>query len=154
MKTFFQTDESINNLIIRVMLGIVLFPLWSSKTIWMVRRIPAWRHTGIPQKPAGSSNDRCSTGDTGWITGGVRIDHRIFDSFLRCGNFSHHDRCHPHVPRGEWFFYELVWKTGWRRFWISPSGHCLMHPLLIGLFSADGFIIKRFSFLLRGKTIN
>ena len=33
MKTFFQTDENINNLIIRVMLGIVVFPHGAQKLL-------------------------------------------------------------------------------------------------------------------------
>ena len=33
MKAFFQTDESINNLIIRVMLGIVMFPHGAQKLL-------------------------------------------------------------------------------------------------------------------------
>ena len=58
---------------------------------------------------------------------------------------------------GNGFFMNWSGKQGGEGFEYHLLAIALCIPLLIsggGLFSADGFIIKRFPFFLRGKTIN
>ncbi len=151
-QTFFQTDEGINNLIIRVMLGIVIFPHGAQKLL-------GWfgghglegtlgfftNQLGIPMVVAilvilgeslgalgliaGFLTRFCAAGILIIMTGAIVMAHVANGFFMNW--FGNQD--------GEGFEYHLL-----------VIALCL--PLLIsggGLFSADGLIAKRFSFLQR-----
>lgn len=157
MKTFFQTDESINNLIIRVVLGIVMFPHGAQKLL-------GWfggyglegtlgfftNQLGIPMIVAilvilgeslgalglitGFMTRLCAAGILIIMTGAIVMSHGANGFFMNWSG----------KQGGEGFEYHLL-----------AIALCL--PLLIsggGLFSADGFITKRFPFSLSRKTIN
>ncbi|MBT5551414.1 MAG: DoxX family protein [Nitrospina sp.] len=155
MKAFFQTDESINNLIIRVMLGIVMFPHGAQKLLgWFggyglegtlgfftnqmgVPMIVAilvilGESLGALGLIAGFLTRFCAAGLLLIMSGAVIMSHAANGFFMNWSG----------KQGGEGFEYHIL-----------VIALCL--PLLIsggGLFSADGYIAKRFSLWLGGKT--
>lgn len=157
MKAFFQTDESINNLIIRVMLGIVIFPHGAQKLL-------GWfggyglegtlgfftNQMGIPMFIALLVILGESLGALGLIFGFLTRFCAAGVLLIMAGAI-----VMSHAANG--FFMNWSGKQGGEGFEYHLLAIALCIPLLIsggGLFSADGFITKRFSFLLSGKTIN
>ena len=155
MKAFFQTDDSINNLIIRVMLGIVMFPHGAQKLLgWFggyglegtlgfftnqmgVPMIVAilvilGESLGALGLIAGFLTRFCAAGLLLIMSGAVIMSHAANGFFMNWSG----------KQGGEGFEYHIL-----------VIALCL--PLLIsggGLFSADGYIAKRFSLWLGGKT--
>ena len=157
MKAFFQTDESINNLIIRVMLGIVIFPHGAQKLL-------GWfggyglegtlgfftNQLGVPLIVAILVILGESLGALGLITGFLTRFCAGGILIIMTGAI-----VMSHAANG--FFMNWSGKQGGEGFEYHLLAIALCIPLLIsggGLFSADGFITKRFPFLLSGKTIN
>ncbi len=157
MKVLFQTDESLNNLIIRVMLGIVIFPHGAQKLL-------GWfggyglegtlgfftNQLGIPMIVAilvilgeslgalglivGFLTRFCAAGILIIMTGAIFMSHAANGFFMNWSG----------KQNGEGFEYHIL-----------AIALCL--PLIIsggGLFSADGFLIKYLPFLQTKKVIN
>ncbi len=154
MKAFFQTDESINNLIMRVMLGIVIFSHGAQKLLGWFGGY-GWDGTldfftgqlGVPMVVAilvilgeslgalgliaGFLTRFCAAGILIIMTGAIFMAHAANGFYMNWSG----------KQSGEGFEYHLL-------------AIALCIPLLIsggGLFSADGFIAKRCSFLQGGK---
>ncbi len=148
MKTFFQTDDSINNLIVRVMLGIVIFPHGAQKLLgWfggygyegtlgfftdkmgvpmiIAILIIAGEFFGALSLIAGFLTRLCATGILLIMSGAILMAHMPNGFFMNWSG----------AQAGEGYEYHLL-----------AIALCLV--LLIsggGRFSADGFITKRFS---------
>ncbi|MBT3366534.1 MAG: DoxX family protein [Nitrospina sp.] len=154
MRAFFQTDENINNLIIRVMLGMVMFPHGAQKLL-------GWfggyglegtlgfftNQMGVPMVIAVLVILGESLGALGLITGFLTRFCAAGVLMIMSGAV-----VMSHAANG--FFMNWSGKQGGEGFeyHILAIGLCL--PLLIsggGRFSADGFIVKRFSLLLGGN---
>lgn len=157
MKAFFQTDESVNNLFIRVMLGIVIFPHGAQKLL-------GWfggyglegtlgfftNQLGVPMIVAILVILGESLGALGLITGFLTRFCAMGILIIMTGAIFM-----SHAANG--FFMNWSGKQGGEGFEYHLLAIALCIPLLIsggGLFSADSFITKRFHFLLNGKTIN
>ena len=157
MKAFFQTDESLNNLIIRVMLGIVIFPHGAQKLL-------GWfggyglegtlgfftNQLGIPMIVAILVILGESLGALGLITGFLTRFCAAGILIIMTGAI-----VMSHAANG--FFMNWSGKQGGEGFEYHLLAIALCLPLLIsggGLLSADGFISKHFAFLLNGKTKN
>ena len=147
MRAFFQTDENINNLIIRVMLGMVMFPHGAQKLL-------GWfggyglegtlgfftNQMGVPMVIAVLVILGESLGALGLITGFLTRFCAAGVLMIMSGAV-----VMSHAANG--FFMNWSGKQGGEGFeyHILAIGLCL--PLLIsggGRFSADGFIVKRF----------
>ena len=154
MRAFFQTDENINNLIIRVMLGMVMFPHGAQKLL-------GWfggyglegtlgfftNQMGVPMVIAVLVILGESLGALGLITGFLTRFCAAGVLMIMSGAV-----VMSHAANG--FFMNWSGKQGGEGFeyHILAIGLCL--PLLIsggGRFSAGGFIVKRFSLLLGGN---
>ncbi|MBT5349230.1 MAG: DoxX family protein [Nitrospina sp.] len=154
MRAFFQTDENINNLIIRVMLGMVMFPHGAQKLL-------GWfggyglegtlgfftNQMGVPMVIAVLVILGESLGALGLITGFLTRFCAAGVLMIMSGAV-----VMSHAANG--FFMNWSGKQGGEGFeyHILAIGLCL--PLLVsggGRFSADGFIVKRFSLLLGGN---
>ena len=154
MRAFFQTDENINNLIIGVMLGMVMFPHGAQKLL-------GWfggyglegtlgfftNQMGVPMVIAVLVILGESLGALGLITGFLTRFCAAGVLMIMSGAV-----VMSHAANG--FFMNWSGKQGGEGFeyHILAIGLCL--PLLIsggGRFSADGFIVKRFSLLLGGN---
>ncbi len=157
MKAFFQTDGSINNLIIRVILGIVMFSHGAQKLL-------GWfggyglegtlgfftNQLGIPMVVAILVILGESLGALGLITGFLTRFCAAGILIIMTGAI-----VMSHAANG--FFMNWSGKQGGEGFEYHLLAIALCLPLLIsggGLFSADGFIVKRFSFLPGGRAIN
>ncbi len=157
MKTFFQTDESINNLIICVMLGVVIFPHGAQKLL-------GWfggyglegtlgfftNQLGVPMIVALLVILGESLGALGLITGFLTRFCAAGILIIMTGAI-----VMSHAANG--FFMNWSGKQGGEGFEYHLLAIALCIPLLIsggGLFSADGFITKRFPFFLSEKIIN
>jgi putative oxidoreductase len=155
MKAFFQTDESINNLIIRVMLGIVMFPHGAQKLL-------GWfggyglegtlgfftNQMGMPMVIAILVILGESLGALGLITG-------FLTRFCAAGILIIMSGAIVMVHASNSFFMNWSGKQGGEGFEYHLLAIALCLPLLIsggGRFSADGFIAKRFSLFLGGKS--
>ncbi len=147
MKAFFQTDENINNLIIRVMLGIVVFPHGAQKLFgWfggyglegtlgfftdklgvplvIAILIILGESLGALGLIAGFLTRFCATGVLMIMAGAIVMSHASNGFFMNWSG----------QQAGEGFEYHIL-------------AIALCIPLLIsggGRFSADGFISKRF----------
>jgi putative oxidoreductase len=154
MKAFFQTDENINNLIIRVMLGIVVFPHGAQKLLgWfggyglegtlgfftdklgvpliIAILVILGESLGALGLIAGFMTRFCAIGVLMIMAGAVVMSHAANGFFMNWSG----------QQAGEGFEYHIL-------------AIALCIPLLIsggGRFSADGFISKRFSTLMTGK---
>ncbi len=154
MKAFFQTDGSINNLIIRVMLGVVMFPHGAQKLL-------GWfggyglegtlgfftNQLGIPMVVAMLVILGESLGALGLITGFLTRFCAAGILIIMTGAI-----VMSHATNG--FFMNWSGKQGGEGFEYHLLAIALCLPLLIsggGLFSADGFIVKRFSFYQAGE---
>ena len=157
MKTFFQTDESINNLIICVMLGVVIFPHGAQKLL-------GWfggyglegtlgfftNQLGVPMIVALLVILGESLGALGLITGFLTRFCAAGILIIMTGAI-----VMSHAANG--FFMNWSGKQGGEGFEYHLLAIALCIPLLIsggGLFSAYGFITKRFPFFLSEKIIN
>ena len=155
MKAFFQTDENINNLIIRVMLGIVVFPHGAQKLLgWfggyglegtlgfftdklgvpfiIALLIILGESLGALCLITGFLTRFCAMGILMIMTGAIVMSHAANGFFMNWSG----------KQAGEGFEYHIL-------------AIALCIPLLIsggGRFSADGFIAKRFSILMSGKS--
>ena len=155
MKAFFQTDESINNLIIRVMLGIVMFPHGAQKLL-------GWfggyglegtlgfftNQMGMPMIIAILVILGESLGALGLIAGSLTRFCAVGILFIMSGAI-------VMVHASNSFFMNWSGKQGGEGFEYHLLAIALCLPLLIsggGRFSADGFIAKRFSLFLGGKS--
>jgi putative oxidoreductase len=147
MKAFFQTDENINNLIIRVMLGIVVFPHGAQKLLgWfggyglegtlgfftdklgvpliIAILVILGESLGALGLIAGFMTRFCAIGVLMIMAGAVVMSHAANGFFMNWSG----------QQAGEGFEYHIL-------------AIALCIPLLIsggGRFSADGFISKRF----------
>ncbi len=147
MKAFFQTDENINNLIIRVMLGIVVFPHGAQKLLgWfggyglegtlgfftdklgvpliIAILVILGESLGALGLIAGFMTRFCAMGVLMIMAGAVVMSHAANGFFMNWSG----------QQAGEGFEYHIL-------------AIALCIPLLIsggGRFSADGFISKRF----------
>jgi len=157
MRAFFQTDENINNLIIRVMLGMVMFPHGAQKLL-------GWfggyglegtlgfftNQMGVPMVIAVLVILGESLGALGLITGFLTRFCAAGVLMIMSGAV-----VMSHAANG--FFMNWSGKQGGEGFEYHLLAIALCLPLLIsggGRFSADGLIAKRFSLLLSGKTSN
>ncbi|MZH02641.1 MAG: DoxX family protein [Nitrospinae bacterium] len=157
MKAFFQTDESLNNLIIRVMLGIVIFPHGAQKLL-------GWfggyglegtlgfftNQLGIPMIVAILVILGESLGALGLITGFLTRFCAAGILIIMTGAI-----VMSHAANG--FFMNWSGKQGGEGFEYHLLAIALCLPLLIsggGFLSADGFISKQFAFLFNGKNKN
>jgi len=155
MKAFFQTDENINNLIIRVMLGIVVFPHGAQKLLgWfggyglegtlgfftdklgvpliIAILIILGESLGALGLITGFLTRFCAMGVLMIMTGAIVMSHAANGFFMNWSG----------KQAGEGFEYHIL-----------TIALCI--PLLIsggGRFSADGFIAKRFSILMGDKS--
>jgi putative oxidoreductase len=147
MKTFFQTDENINNLIIRMMLGIVVFPHGAQKLLgWfggyglegtlgfftdklgvpfiIALLIILGESLGALGLITGFLTRFCAMGILMIMTGAIVMSHAANGFFMNWSG----------KQAGEGFEYHIL-------------AIALCIPLLIsggGRFSTDGFIAKRF----------
>ena len=147
MKAFFQTDENINNLIIRVMLGIVVFPHGAQKLLgWfggyglegtlgfftdklgvpfiIALLIILGESLGALGLITGFLTRFCAMGVIMIMTGAIVMSHAANGFFMNWSG----------KQAGEGFEYHIL-------------AIALCIPLLIscgGRFSTDGFIAKRF----------
>lgn len=154
MKAFFQTDESINSLIMRVMLGIVIFSHGAQKLFgWfggggfegtlgyftsqlgmpmvVAVLVILGESIGALGLIAGFLTRLCAAGILIIMAGAIFMAHAANGFYMNWSG----------KQAGEGFEYHIL-----------AIALCL--PLLIsggGLFSADGFIAKRCSFLQGGK---
>lgn len=157
MKAFFQTDTSVNNLIIRVMLGIVIFPHGAQKLL-------GWfggyglegtlgfftNQLGVPMIVAILVILGESLGALGLITGFLTRFCAAGILIIMTGAV-----IMSHATNG--FFMNWSGKQGGEGFEYHLLAIALCIPLLIsggGLFSADGFISKRFHILLSRNATN
>ena len=155
MKAFFQTDENINNLIIRVMLGIVVFPHGAQKLL-------GWFGGYGLEGTLGFFTDKLgvpliiailiilgeSLGALGLITGFLTRFCAMGILMIMTGAI-----VMSHAANG--FFMNWSGKQAGEGFEYHILAIALCIPLLIsggGKFSADGFIAKRFSILMNGKS--
>ncbi len=154
MKTFFQTDESINNLIIRVMLGIVIFPHGAQKLLgWfggygLEGTLGFFTNMGVPMVVAILVILGESLGALGLITG-------FLTRFCAAGILIIMSSAIVITHASNGFFMNWSGKQAGEGFEYHLLAIALCLPLLIsggGLFSADGFITKRCS-LLSGEKI-
>lgn len=147
MKAFFQTDESINNLITRVMLGLVMFPHGAQKLLgwfggyglegtlgfftgklgvpWIIAILVILGESlGALGLIAGFLTRFCAAGILATMSGAVVMSHAANGFFMNWSG----------QQAGEGFEYHIL-----------AIALCL--PLIIsggGKFSADDFITKRF----------
>ena len=154
MKAFFQTDENINNLIIRVMLGIVVFPHGAQKLLgWfggyglegtlgfftdklgvpliIAILIILGESLGALSLITGFLTRFCEMGVLMIMSGAIVMSHGANGFFMNWSG----------KQAGEGFEYHIL-------------AIALCIPLLIsggGRFSADGFIAKRFLTLMSKK---
>ena len=152
MKAFFQTDESVNNLITRVILGIVIFPHGAQKLLgWfgghgLEGTLGFFTHQlGMPTVIAllvilgeslgalgliaGFLTRFCAAGILIIMAGAIVMSHASNGFFMNWSG----------KQAGEGFEYHLL-----------AIALCL--PLIIsggGRFSVDGFIVKRFPYIAR-----
>jgi len=155
MKAFFQTDDSINNLIIRVMLGIVMFPHGAQKLLgWFggygIEGTLGFftNQMGIPMIIAILVILGESLGALGLIAGFLTRFCAVGILFIMSGAI-------VMVHASNSFFMNWSGKQGGEGFEYHLLAIALCLPLLIsggGRFSADGFIAKRFSLFLGGKS--
>lgn len=155
MKAFFQTDEHINNLFTRVMLGIVMFPHGAQKLL-------GWfgghglegtlgfftNQMGMPMIVAILVILGESLGALGLITGFLTRFCAAGVLFIMTGAIFM-----AHASNG--FFMNWSGKQGGEGFEYHLLAIALCLPLLItggGKFSVDGYIAKRLAFLPSGKT--
>lgn len=155
MKAFFQTDESINNLIIRILLGIVIFPHGAQKLLgWfggyglegtlgfftnqmgmpfiVAILVILGESLGALGLITGFLTRFCATGILVTMAGAIIMSHGSNGFFMNWSG----------KQGGEGFEYHIL-----------AIALCL--PLIIsggGRLSADGFITKRFSLLLDKKS--
>ena len=147
MKAFFQTDENINNLIIRVMLGIVVFPHGAQKLL-------GWFGGYGLEGTLGFFTDKLgvpliiailvilgeSLGALGLITGFLTRFCAMGVIMIMAGAV-----VMSHAANG--FFMNWSGQQAGEGFEYNILAIALCIPLLIsggGRFSADGFISKRF----------
>ena len=147
MKAFFQTDENLNNLIIRVMLGIVVFPHGAQKLL-------GWFGGYGLEGTLGFFTDKLgvpliiallvilgeSLGALGLITGFLTRFCAMGVVMIMAGAI-----VMSHAANG--FFMNWSGKQAGEGFEYHILAIALCIPLLIsggGRFSADGFITKRF----------
>lgn len=155
MKTFFQTDENINNLIIRVMLGIVVFPHGAQKLLgWfggygLEGTLGFFTDTlGVPLIIAILVILGESLGALGLITGFLTRFCAMGVLMIMAGAI-----VMSHAANG--FFMNWSGKQAGEGFEYHILAIALCIPLLIsggGRFSVDGFIAKRFSILMSDKS--
>ncbi len=157
MKAFFQTDENINNLIIRAMLGIVVFPHGAQKLLgWfggyglegtlgfftdklgvpliIAILVILGESLGALGLIAGFLTRFCAMGVLMIMAGAIVMSHGTNGFFMNWSG----------QQAGEGFEYHIL-------------AIALCIPLLIsggGRFSADGFISKRFLNFIKKKTSN
>jgi putative oxidoreductase len=155
MKAFFQTDENINNLILRVILGIVMFPHGAQKLLgwfggyglegtlgfftdklgvplFIAILIILGESLGALGLITGFLTRFCAMGVLMIMTGAIVMSHAANGFFMNWSG----------KQVGEGIEYHIL-------------AIALCIPLLIsggGRFSADGFIAKRFSILLNRKS--
>ena len=155
MKTFFQTDENINNLIIRVMLGIVVFPHGAQKLLgWfggygLEGTLGFFTDTlGVPLIIAILVILGEPLGALGLITGFLTRFCAMGVLMIMAGAI-----VMSHAANG--FFMNWSGKQAGEGFEYHILAIALCIPLLIsggGRFSVDGFIAKRFSILMSDKS--
>jgi putative oxidoreductase len=157
MKTFFQTDASINNLIIRVMLGIVILPHGAQKLLGWFGGYGLEGTLGFFTNQMGVPMIVALLVILGESLGALGLIAGFFTRFCAAGILFIMTGAIVMSHAANGFFMNWSGKQGGEGFEYHLLAIALCIPLLIsggGLFSADGFITKRFPFLLRGKTIN
>ncbi len=157
MKAFFQTDTSVNNLIIRVMLGIVVFPHGAQKLLggfggYGLEGTLGFftNQLGVPMIVAILVILGESLGALGLITGFLTRFCAAGILIIMTGAI-----VMSHAANG--FFMNWSGKQGGEGFEYHLLAIALCIPLLIsggGLLSADGFISKRFHILLSRNATN
>ena len=157
MKAFFQTDESINNLIIRVMLGIVMFPHGAQKLLGWFGGYGLEGTLGFFTNQMGVPMIVAILVILGESLGALGLIAGFLTRFCAAGLLLIMSGAviMSHAANG--FFMNWSGKQGGEGFEYHFLAIALCIPLLIsggGRFSVDGFIAKRFSLLLGGKTAN
>jgi putative oxidoreductase len=151
MKAFFQTNESINNLIIRVMLGIVIFPHGAQKLLGWFGGYGLEGTLGFFTNQMGMPMIVAILVILGESLGALGLIAGFLTRFCAAGIILIMSGAviMSHAANG--FFMNWSGKQGGEGFEYHILAIALCLPLLIsggGLFSADGFIAKRFSLLL------
>ena len=155
MKAFFQTDESINNLIIRVMLGIVMFPHGAQKLLGWFGGYGLEGTLGFFTNQMGMSMIIAILVILGESLGALGLIAGFLTRFCAVGILFIMSGAIVMVHASNSFFMNWSGKQGGEGFEYHLLAIALCLPLLIsggGRFSADGFIAKRFSLFLGGKS--
>lgn len=155
MKAFFQTDESINNLIIRVMLGIVMFPHGAQKLLGWFGGYGLEGTLGFFTNQMGMPVVIAMLVILGESLGALGLITGFLTRFCAAGILIIMSGAIVIVHASNSFFMNWSGKQDGEGFEYHLLAIALCLPLLIsggGRFSADGFIAKRFSLFLGGKS--
>ena len=155
MKAFFQTDESINNLIIRVMLGIVMLPHGAQKLLGWFGGYGLEGTLGFFTNQLGMPMIFALLVILGESLGALGLIAGFLTRFCAMGILFIMSGAIVMAHAGNGFFMNWSGKQGGEGFEYHLLAIALCLSLLIsggGRFSADGFITKRFSSFLGAKT--
>jgi putative oxidoreductase len=154
MKAFFQTDESINNLIIRVMLGIVMFPHGAQKLLGWFGGYGLEGTLGFFTNQMGMPMVIAILVILGESLGALGLIAGFLTRFCAAGVLMIMAGAVVMAHASNGFFMNWSGKQGGEGFEYHILAIALCIPLLIsggGRLSADGYIAKRFSLLLGDK---
>lgn len=157
MKAFFNTDASISNLIIRVMLGVVIFPHGAQKLLGWFGGYGLEGTLGFFTNQMGMPTVIAILVILGESLGALGLIAGFLTRFCAAGILIIMTGAIVMSHAANGFFMNWSGKQGGEGFEYHLLAIALCIPLLIsggGMFSADGCITRRFPFLLSGKTIN
>ena len=155
MKAFFQTDESINNFITRVMLGIIMFPHGAQKLLGWFGGYGLEGTLGFFTNQMGMPMIIAILVILGESLGALGLIAGFLTRFCAMGILFIMSGAIVMAHLGNGFFMNWSGKQDGEGFEYHLLAIALCLPLMIsggGRFSADGFIVKRFSLFLDGKS--
>lgn len=157
MKVFFQTDENVNNLITRVILGIVIFPHGAQKLLGWFGGHGLEGTLGFFTNQLGMPTVIALLVILGESLGALGLIAGFLTRFCAAGMITIMAGAILMVAGPHGFFMNWSGQQAGEGFEYHLLAIALCLPLLIsggGRFSVDGFIAKRFSLLLGSKTAN